>query len=280
MKYVWHNSKSLDKAEIVIFGVTDESGSHAVRKGAYKGPDKIREVSWREAFFRKGVRSIAHPQDPIKKSIFDYGNVKRQVLSKRIYEVSLKNKLPVILGGDHSITFEALSGLNRLNRKFSVVYFDAHPDFICSSRRYYGSVICDALQLKNINFMNSLEIGLRAIEREEMLNLKRKKINVFHAVDVEKLGVKNLVSKIKKVVRSPVYLSIDMDVLDPAFAPGVNTPVPGGLTSNELIYLCKEVAKMGLIGFDVMETSPRYDFRDMTSHLASRLISEIISSLR
>lgn len=263
-----------------MFGVPDESGSHATRKGTSRGPNKIREASYREVFFRKGKRTVAHPQDPVDKKIYDYGNIKKKELSKHVMNVASKNKLPIVLGGDHSITFEALKGLNKLNKEFSIVYFDAHPDFICSSLNYYGSVVCDALKLKNIKFKRSMEIGLRALEKEEMMNIKRKNIYVCTAVDVERFGIQKLMKIIKRTLKKPVYLSVDMDVIDPAFAPGVDTPVPGGLTSNEIIYLCKEIAKIGLIGFDVMETSPPHDIQDMTSHLASKLILEVVSSLK
>lgn len=69
-----------------------------------------------------------------------------------------------------------------------------------------------------------------------------------------------------------------MDVLDPAFAPGVDAPVPGGLSSQELIYIAKKVAEFGLVGFDVVETSPPHDLNDLTSHLAAKLMVEVISS--
>tara|TARA_Y100000310_G_scaffold345160_1_gene462283 strand:- start:21302 stop:22144 length:843 start_codon:yes stop_codon:yes gene_type:complete len=280
MKYSWHNTKKIDKANVVIFGVKSESGSHAKRKGASKGPNSIRKASYGDIVIRKGKKSFEQPQDPINKKIFDYGNVRKKKLSKLTKLVSSKNKIPVVLGGDHSITFEALKGINEINKKFSIIYFDAHPDFVCSSNLYYGSVVCDSLTLKNIKFKNSLEIGLRAIEKEEFMNIKKKKINVFNAVDIKKLGINNVLKKIKKITKKPIYLSVDMDVVDPAFAPGVDTPVPGGLTSNELIYLCKEIAKLGLIGFDIMEVSPKYDIQNRTSHLASKLIIEIISSLK
>ena len=71
-----------------------------------------------------------------------------------------------------------------------------------------------------------------------------------------------------------------MDVLDPAFAPGVDTPVPGGLTSQQLIFLLKKISSLGLIGMDVVEINPKYDEQKMTSHLASRIIAEVIQSAR
>lgn len=94
------------------------------------------------------------------------------------------------------------------------------------------------------------------------------------------MGVKKVFRKIKSRVGKYIYISIDMDVLDPAFAPGVSSPVPGGLNSNELIYLLKKLSGLKLVGFDVMETNPKYDIQYMTSHLASRIIIEMISSMK
>ena len=87
-------------------------------------------------------------------------------------------------------------------------------------------------------------------------------------------------NEIKKRITKNTYLSIDMDVLDPAFAPGVSTPVPGGLNSNELFYLTKKIANLGLIGFDIMEVNPKRDIQNRTSHLASKLLIEIASSIK
>lgn len=75
-------------------------------------------------------------------------------------------------------------------------------------------------------------------------------------------------------------MSFDMDVVDPAFAPGVSTPVPGGLSSSEALYLVREVAKLGLVGFDLMEVSPPFDVQDMTSHLAGRIVLEAASGVK
>jgi len=282
MKYAWANAKSYKEAKSVLVGVPDESGSHAGRKGASKGPDMLRKASRTEIFERRGKKTISQPQTgKLKGKLFDYGNVARKRVAGLAEKIVKDGKKPIFIGGDHSITFEVLKGLNKQKKEIKVIYFDAHPDFICSSHNYYGSVVCDASRLRNVNLRKSVEIGIRAPEKEELLNLKRKKIRVFHPIDIVEKGIANTFNQIKRIVgKGNIYLSIDLDVLDPAFAPGVDTPVPGGLTTNQLFYLTKKIAALGLIGFDVMELSPAYDIQERTSHLAAKLVIEVLASWR
>ena len=282
MKFAWSNTDSFDKADVVLVGVPDETGSYATRKGSSKAPDAIRKVSnEREVFERRGMKTVALSQIcPINKNIYDYGNIAKGDVSKVIEKITSEDKIPVTVGGDHSITAEVLKGIDKVREHISVVYIDSHPDFICSSREYYGSVVCDISEYKNVDFSSSIEIGVRAPEPEELINLRRKYLKIISAIDVEAIGLKNVIEKVKDGVGENIYVSMDMDVVDPAFAPGVSSPVPAGLTSNQLLYFMTEIAKLGIIGFDVMEVCPEYDIQDMTSHLAARVIIETISCIR
>lgn len=162
MRFAWAKEDSFEGADVIILGVTDESGSHALRKGASKAPDQIRKVSnEREIFERKGIKTITLPEVcGLNKKIFDYGNVKKGEIAKLVEIIVNKGEIPVTIGGDHSITAEILKGIDKTKRKISIVYFDAHPDFICSSRKYYGSVVCDITEYENIDFSSSIEIGM------------------------------------------------------------------------------------------------------------------------
>ena len=238
MEFAWADTKKKSEANVVILGVPDESGSHAKRKGTSLGPNSIRKVSRERAVFtRKGTKSIAFPklcENKIK--LYDQGNIKKKEVTKTIQQLLQEKKFPIIIGGDHSITYEVLKGYNNHKKKISVVYFDAHPDFVCSSRNYYGSVVCDVLDLNYVDLQSSVEVGSRAIETEEMQNIKKRNMKVITVGDVKEKGVKKIFEEIKKYVRkNKVYLSID--VVDPAHAPGVDTPVLGGLSSSELLYL-------------------------------------------
>jgi agmatinase len=281
VKFAWADEKKQSNANVVIFGVADESGSHAMRKGTSRGPDKIRKISTERAIFtRKGIKSITLPHFcSTNIRLFDAGNIPKKKVTGFVANCMEKSQIPIGLGGDHSITFEILKGLKK-HKKVSVVYFDAHPDFVCSSRNYYGSVVCDVLDLKHIDLKASLEIGNRAIEKEEMINLKKQKIMSIEPEEIVEKGAAKVFEIIKRRVRKgKIYLSIDMDAVDPAFAPGVDTPVPGGLNSAEILYFVHNISSLGLLGMDVMETSPPYDYQNFTSQLAGRLVMEAISTL-
>ena len=268
----------LSKADFVILGVPSDKGSR-YRKGAAKAPSTIRRIVAKNevgSVTRKGKKSLFEPWlEKFTAKAYDYGDVNLDNVEKTIAKIS-KTAIPITIGGDHSITYKVLSGISK--EKISLIYLDAHPDFICSKRNYFGSVICDIADLKYVDLKSSVIVGVRAPEDEEIDNIKKSGIKTISAEEVEKLGIKNTINKIKKIVKKNVYLSIDLDVTDPAFAPGVTDPVPGGLTSNQLIYMVDELAKKANVGIDIMEVCPPYDIQDMTSYLAYRLILTAISS--
>jgi agmatinase len=280
--FAWANTEKFEEADIVLFGVPDESHTHAHRYGTAKAPDHVRKISVeRGVFERGGARTVSLPtMAPLEQKIVDVGNIPRGQVSEFVEKITRKAKVPFMIGGDHSITAEALKGFDKLGSKIGVVYFDSHPDFICSSRDYYGSVVCDISEYRNIDFSTSLEIGVRDPEPEELLNLRRTHLQTINPIDLAEMGLRRTLDLIKDRVGDRIYLSFDMDVVDPAFAPGVSTPVPGGLSSSEALYLVREVSKLGLVGFDLMEVSPPYDVQDMTSHLAGRIILEAATGVK
>ncbi len=265
-------------ADFVFIGIPDESGSHSYRKGSSRAPEFIRKISnERFVFKRNNKKYISQTQTGfIKNKIFDYGDLEKKNLNVKIKKILDDNKRIITIGGDHSITAEILKGYKKF-KDISIIYFDAHPDFICSSKNYYGSVICDIKDYKNINLKKSVEIGIREPEKEELINLRKSNLKTFTSLDFLEYDVKEIFNKIKNIITNNVYVSIDFDVLDPAFAPGVSNPVPGGITSIQLIYLMKKISKLNLIGFDIMEINPNHDINNMTSHLAAKLILETLS---
>lgn len=270
------------EARVVIMGCPDEAGSRSPRRGSSQAPAHIRSVfNSREVFERSGVRHVAQPQyHRLSVAVDDIGDIRRSALSKAVAKAVEAGKIPVVMGGDHSLTAEALKGFDAAGRRLAVVYFDAHPDFICSSRGYYGSVVCDVLNYKNIVFSKSIEIGIRDAEPEELVNVRRKHLTTIYANDVVEMGVRAVLKKIlARTGKLPLYASIDMDAVDPAFAPGVSTPVPGGLSGSEMVWLMKKLASR-LCGFDVMEVTPRFDVQDMTSHLAGKIIIETLGAMK
>ena len=277
MSISWANTDSFDEADIVIIGIPDESKSHALRKGTSEAPDKIRQISsTRDTYSRDNTVSLGMPFGGLKKKVFDYGNVTRDQIGKVIDEIVSRSKIPISIGGDHSISVEIIKSISKKYGSLSLVYFDAHPDLISSTRNYYGSVFFDVLPF--IDLKSSIQIGIRTPEQEEINNIKKYNLSVITPFNMLKIGLLETEKKIIEKVGKNVYVSFDMDAIDPAFAPGVSAPVPIGLRNSEAVYLLKSLAQKGILGMDIMEVCPDYDIKDRTSHLASRMIGEVISS--
>jgi agmatinase len=276
----WANTNDFDEADIVIVGIPDESQSHALRKGTSEAPHFIRDISnIRDSFTREGKKSLGLPFTGIgRKKVLDYGNISKENINDVYQKIVSNTKIPITIGGDHSITRELIKTVAKNKGPLSVVYFDAHPDFVSSTRNYYGSVFFDILP--HIDPKTSLQVGIRTPEQEELDNLKKYDIKVITPFDIVENGVKEISNSILQTIGKNVYISFDMDCIDPAFAPGVSVPVPLGLRNLDAIYLLKKIVEHGIIGMDIMEVCPSYDIKDRTSHLASRLISEAISSCK
>lgn len=275
------NARSAFEADVVIVGVPDESKSHAKRKGASRGPDSLRQASNESGFFERNRKLI--PVCPIlgkisNKLIFDYGNIPRENLQKLITDLVANNKIPIVIGGDHSITSTVLQATGDIHGKLGLFYFDAHPDFVSSTTDYYGSVLTDSSRW--IDFSKSMLIGTRAAEPEELENAESVGLEVITPIDVAKLGISQVANKLQaKGYNNKRYVSIDLDCADPAYAPGVSLPSPCGLSSIDLVYLVKLVVNSGIVGIDIVELSPDFDLNNMTANLAARILLESIASI-
>lgn len=284
MKLLHSNAESIFKADIVVMGVPDESKSHAKRKGASKGPDSLRTASNTFEFFERDGKTI--PICPMKgtlenKKILDFGNITRDDLYRLIFDIVTAKKIPITIGGDHSITTIILQAVNEAldGDRVSLIYFDAHPDFVSSTRNYYGSVITDSSNY--IDFKKSVLIGTRAAEQEELLNASKRGLEIVTPLDILEVGINHVVKKIiSKCKSNKVYLSIDLDCMDPGVAPGVSVPAPGGLFPLDLIYMIKKITEnLQVVGMDIVELSPDYDINQNTANHAARILMETISSM-
>jgi len=273
----WANADNFEESEFVVIGIPDESQSHALRKGTEDAPDRIRQISnLRDSFERNGKISLGRPFQGSEKKVHDFGNIGREQIESVYDKMSALSKVPISIGGDHSITRQIVNTMSKRHGKVSLVYFDAHPDFVSSTTNYYGSVTNDVLS--NIEISSSAQIGIRTPEQEELNNIKKYTLKVITPFDIQEQGIKQVTDSILNRLGDKIYISFDMDCIDPAHAPGVSVPVPMGLNSTDAVYLLKEIAKKEIIGMDVVEVCPNFDVNDRTSHLASRIISEVLYS--
>ena len=285
VKLFHSNVHSIAQADIVILGVPDESRSHAKRKGARMGPDSLRLASnYYEFFERQGNRIPICPMSGTleNKRILDFGNVPRDDLYRLVFDIVSTKKIPITIGGDHSITTLILQAIYDTfeGEKISLLYFDAHPDFVSSTRNYYGSVITDSSGY--INFTKSILIGTRAAEMEELNNASKQKLEIITPIDIIELGINATVKKIiAKCGSNKVYMSIDLDCMDPGVAPGVSVPAPGGLFPLDLLYMIKKISEnLQILGMDIVELSPDYDLNQNTANHAARILMETVASLK
>lgn len=279
-KICWANTNNYDESNFVVIGLADESHSHSTRRGTGKAPDEIRRISWEnDVYVEKNIQSIAYPNSGINGvKIFDYGNIKRDDISSVYQKIISDEKIPISIGGDHSLTTPVIKALSKKFKPISLVYFDAHPDFLSSTTDFYGSVIFDVLPY--IDIKKSVQIGIRSPEKEEIDNINKYGLKVITPDDVLNYGLKEVKNMILDTIGENVYVSFDVDALDPAHAPGVSVPVPMGISSSEALNIMRPVLARGAIGFDLMEVCPAFDHDSMTCHLASRLIGESLGTCK
>lgn len=288
--FVLASSKDISSAKYVLFGSDDERGSKGLAyfEGSTCGPMEIRKASHlRNAFHRteqgKLKTFVVNSFAPLNRediSFADIGNVVRPKISETITTLLQNKQFPIMLGGDHSLSYEVLKGVDRVHKKFAIVYFDAHPDFRSSDsagRQNYATVMYDATKLKSVQNKHCIQIGVRDIEPEEFTNKREANVPWLTSLDVQKIGLNDTLDKIKSTVgKLPIYISVDLDVLDRAFAPGVSTPSPGGLMSRELLFLLTELAHENVIGLDIVEHTPDVDIQTTTAHIGAKLIIEFV----
>ena len=283
---LYSNVANFNESNIVLLGVPDESKSKASRKGTSNGPNQFRKALFTSENFKRAGKLI--PICPIKGSLYskkvvDMGNVRRENLYDQISKIISKSKIPIVIGGDHSITTTTLHAINNITKKkINLIYFDAHPDFVTSTRDYYGSVVSDSLDC--IDIKKSMFIGLRACEEEEVLNIGHYGANIINPIDIQEFGAKEVLNKIIEIcIRNSdnnIYISIDLDCLDPAFAPGVSVPTPCGINPLELTFFIQQIlTKTKIIGCDIVELSPSFDINNITANFAARLFKEILGSI-
>jgi agmatinase len=279
-KICWANTESFDTSDIVVVGIPNEAGSHSRRKGTSNAPHIIRKISNQmDVYAHKRAKSLALPTNGLLKTrIYDYGNIQKKQIPQVFDKISANSKIPLTIGGDHSNTTQIIRTLAKRSGPISLVYFDAHPDFIGSRGSYYGSILFDSLP--HIDVKSSVLVGIRTPEQEELDNIKKYDLHVITPFEIIEKGTKQITETIMSIIKKDVYVSFDMDCLDPAYAPGVSVPVPFGLASKDVAYMIKKIVEKGIIGLDIMEVSPPYDLNYATSHLASRLIGEVVASCK
>ena len=279
-----HATQGIDLA---IVGIPWD-GATSYRTGQRLGPDAIRKVSvtLRPYNLVQGVGIFEHC------SGVDYGDV--SVIPGYIEDTYKKIEaelsplvdagvIPVVVGGDHSITLPELRAIAKTHGPVALIHFDSHTDTndqYFDRPYYHGSMFRRAVEENILLPENSIQVGMRgsvhskdAYDDSSSLGFK-----VVTMSTVREVGLQRLIEIIKgRVGQKRVFISFDIDVVDPAFAPGTGTPEVGGFTSAEAIDLIQGLKGLNSVGFDVVEVLPDYDVADITALLAANIVYEFMS---
>jgi agmatinase len=231
---------------------------------------------------RDAIRALTANYSAIM-SFDDIGDVKAKAMvedvlgatTKAVGEIVKRGDIPLILGGAHTISLGTMRALAESNPGFSLVYIDAHPDIMPRPQVDYGSVLFHAIKEELVEPKNIAIIGMRQIEDPEYRIIEEQGIFHLHSHEVCALGVHEVVRQIRDRIPGPYMVSFDIDSVDPAFAPGVTSPYPCGLSSGEALALLEEVCKAGVLAMEVVEMSPINDYNDATARLAASIILRV-----
>jgi agmatinase len=264
---------SFEEAKIVILGCPYD-GSSSFRPGARFGPSALRRASW-------GIETFSpyFGRDLSQLSIHDMGDLELPLGEKRasldlirkaLHKILSEKKFPILLGGDHLITFPIFEEVIHVHPDLRLLHLDAHTDL---REDYLGETLSHCTVIKKVtNRLDKgrlFQIGIRSgTEQEFQLARKMKSI-----INPDQNSLKSMV---KRLGTHPVYLTLDLDVIDPSILPGVGAPEPGGFTFHGFISILKLLEPLHVIGFDLVELTPDYDPTQVSSLTASVMLREMI----
>lgn len=275
-------------AQAVLLGVPWDA-SVTYRPGARFAPYELRRVS--------ATIQGYHPEHQLavfeRLKVMDGGNVAvppfnaaacRELLQAEVSHILEAGATPILVGGDHSITLPALRAMAQTHGPLSVVHIDAHLDTssaeVWGEAHHHGTAFRHALEEGLIAREQLFQVGIRATwgNKEEGQFADSYGARRYDMPAVEDRGIKSLAQEIVEQTQGrPMYLSLDIDGVDPAFAPGTGTPVAGGLTSREIIRFVRSLAGVQLVGMDLVEICPAMDQADITAQLGVQLLFESLA---
>jgi agmatinase len=282
------------RPDVAIVGAPwDDSVTY--RPGARFGPRAIRVANYQPPSWHLDLEVA--PFEVLK--VVDYGDAvcypgmtdqAHGAIRDRVSEIATRSIVPIVIGGDHSITYPAATAVaDAYGRgKVGIVHFDAHAD---TGNDSWGNLASHATPMRRliesgaVPGQNFVQIGLRGYwpERETLEWMRAKGMRWHLMGELIDRGVEVVIDQaIKEALDGPefIYLSVDIDVLDPGFAPGTGTPEPGGMQPADLLRAIRKIAlRTRLVAMDVVEVSPPYDHAEITAQNANRCILEAISAL-
>ena len=281
--------RDVEHCDVAIIGVPFDAGT-SYRPGARFGPQAVRQAS-------RQLRTNYHPNydvEPFKvQQVADAGDITCNPFNideaiKQIEDgaTDLLSRVEnvITIGGDHTIALPLLRAVNKkCGQPVALVHFDAHLD---TWDTYFGAPYTHGTPFRRAReeglFLDdaSMHVGIRGplYSRDDLKEDADLGFKIIHCDDFQTQSVDQIVKRIKdRVGDNPLYLSIDIDVLDPAHAPGTGTPEIAGMTSREMLNVLRGLSDMNLVSADVVEVAPAYDHAELTSTAAATIVFELIN---
>lgn len=257
---------------VALLGVPFDANSSYLR-GSAEAPQKIRE-----AFRCESTNTWAEDGTEISGELQDLGDVPfkssvdpMQIITDFVGKALGKGFKPICLGGDHSITYPILRAFAKAHPGLTVLHFDAHPDLYDEFEGSRYSHACPFARVMETGLVRRLvQVGIRTANAHQREQAKR--------FGVEMIEMKNWRGQLPPL-NTPVYVSFDLDVLDPAFVPGVSHHEPGGMTTREALAAIQGISAK-VVGADVVELNPRRDPLGITAMCAAKLVKELTAKMR
>lgn len=269
------------EADVVVFGIPFD-GSVSFRDGAREAPATIRSLT---ATIPPTTERFEDLSALRVKDIGDIEAENRDALFEKVEDKVCRlvedGRFFTAIGGDHSVTIPILRGIDRaLGEEFGILHLDAHFD-LCDALDgdplSHGGTARRAVELKNItSSKNIFFIGIRSPELDELAFIRQNPVNCISAVEYDEMGTAAVVEKVCAAMAGfkHIYLTLDIDCLDPAYAAGTGTPQIGGLSTRQLLNLLNGLFRLPIIGFDVVEVAPKLDPAWNSVFAAKRIITE------
>jgi arginase len=258
-----------------LLGVPFDAAS-SFRRGAAAAPPAIRSAlasqagnSWSEALVDIGGPGVLADAGDLTLST---GAEARAQIEAGVARVLDAGGVPIVLGGDHSITYPVLRAMRPRHPRLSVLHVDAHPDLYEDFQGDRYSHACPFARALEERLLDELvQIGIRAMTGPQRAQADR--------YGVEVIDMDAWVAGRRPALAYPVYLSLDLDGLDPAYVPGVSHPEPGGLSVREVLTVLHQL-EVPIVGADIVELNPELDPRALTAGVAAKLVKEIVGRVR
>jgi agmatinase len=267
-----------DNAKYVICGVPFDNTS-CFRRGSKDAPQEMRNNSYNfeqyNYLFDIDLQDVSI-HDAGDLDVADNVDVTLEMISTQARKYVTDGKIPIMLGGEHSLTLPFVKACKERYDDLGFVVLDAHMDMRDEYEGEKNSHACISRHVFEDVTKDYVSIGIRSGEREEYEYIRENDIKVFSSEDVFSLGIEAVTHEIRERISGPVYLSIDMDAIDPAYAPALGTPEPYGMTPREVRDVIACLAPR-IVGFDLVEIAPAYDSGG-TALLGAKLVRDFIAA--